>query len=84
MAGGIISRNLDRLRQTANREARKEMLSYTDRVENRHFCGTEALLDVLNKRKEGAINPIAQTYSASTPTPAANQFTDTQVKYGQS
>jgi hypothetical protein len=84
VAGGMTSRNLDRLRQTANREARKEMLSYTDRVENRHFCGTEALLDVLNKRKEGAINPIAQTYIASTPTPAANQFTDTQVKYGQS
>ena len=52
VAGGMISRNLDRLRQTANREARKEMLTYTDRVENRHFCGTEALLDVLNKKKE--------------------------------
>ncbi len=84
IVGGLGFRNLATLLQTANREARKEMLSYVDRVENRHFCGTEALLDVLNKRKPGTTTPMAQTYIASPAAPTVNQFTDTQVKYGQS
>ena len=82
VAGGMISRNLDRLLQFARRESRKEMLSYTDRIENKHFSDTEALLDIVNKSKPGDTSKMASTYFASPDIPSTNEYTDTQVKYG--
>ena len=83
IAGGFDDRAFDRLLQFVKRKSSSELLSYQDRVENRHFSATESLLDIISKTKGGSPTPIAKTYIASPTLQKVHQYTDTQVKYGE-
>lgn len=81
VAGGDRSRQISRLLQTVQRESTKEMLSYVDRVENKHFSNTESVSDVIVKKPNGSNEVMAKTYIAAPSIPESFNYTDTQVKY---
>ena len=83
IADGFTQRKVDKLLQLVRRKSSSELLSYQDRVENKHFTDSESLLDVISKTKDGSSTPIAKTYIASPTLQKVHQYTDTQVKYGE-
>ena len=83
IAGGAQTQQFNRLLQTVQRESRKEILSYVDRIENKHFSSTEAIADVIEKRKNDSNTILSKNYIASPTIPEVFEYTDTQVKYKQ-